>query len=146
MIQKRYISYQEYGLLLDQLTKLIRDNIDLTNIKFVYGPPRGGLPIAVHVAHHLDLQLILNDRILKYDLITSTTSPRILIVDDICDSGETLAKLLAMNKNIKTATLFKKPRATVVPDVYVEEVSNDTWIVFPWEKDDNPDKDYMIST
>ena len=146
MVTKRYISYEEYGKLLDKFIELINARIDLSPIKFVYGPPRGGLPIAVHVAHHLDLQLILNDRILKYDLITSTTSPRILIVDDICDSGETLTKLLAMNGNIKTATLFKKPRATVIPDVYVEEVSNDTWIVFPWEKDDTPDKGYMIST
>jgi uncharacterized protein len=59
-----------------------------------------------------------------------------LIVDDIADSGESL-KLAQTHlqelfaKEIKTATLFKKPFSTIIPDFYEKQTSN--WVVFPWD-------------
>lgn len=59
-----------------------------------------------------------------------------LIVDDIADSGESL-KLAQTHfqelfaKEIKTATLFKKPFSAIIPDFYEKQTSN--WVVFPWD-------------
>lgn len=66
---------------------------------------------------------------------------RILIVDDISDSGKTLSytrrKLFIRSGGavIKTACPYWKPQTSVVPDVYSRQFSNDEWVVFPFERD-----------
>ena len=62
---------------------------------------------------------------------------RVLLVDDVSDSGLTLefalqAISLYMPVEVKTATLYMKPWTRLVPDYYAEEV--DKWVVFPWER------------
>jgi hypoxanthine phosphoribosyltransferase len=62
----------------------------------------------------------------------------ILIVDDIADSGETLkyavSKFIGNGcEHIKTASIFYKPCSVFKPDFFAEEVSENTWIVLPWE-------------
>lgn len=67
----------------------------------------------------------------------------ILIIDEICDTGETLnfiSEWLRKNgaKSIKTAVLHLKPSANTTgfkPDWYVEEI--DKWIIYPWEQHEN---------
>jgi len=64
---------------------------------------------------------------------------RILIVDDIVDSGNTLRAILDYFEQIaphaekRTAALFYKPSASVLPDYKVHEAK--TWIEFFWERD-----------
>lgn len=60
-----------------------------------------------------------------------------LIVDDIADTGESL--IAAINylkkegiKEIKTATLIKKPSSKIEPDISIMQTS--AWVIFPWEK------------
>lgn len=61
---------------------------------------------------------------------------RVLLVDDIADTGESL---LAAMKHLRergagsifVATLVRKPHSKVIPDLYVRET--DAWVVFPWE-------------
>lgn len=61
----------------------------------------------------------------------------ILVVDDLVDSGKSLACVTSLLKknlpesNIKIAALFYKRRSELKPDYYVEETED--WIVFPWE-------------
>lgn len=120
MVEKRRVTYGEYDSLLNRLIyKLKRDEI-LKNIKTIYGIPRGGLPIAVHLSHTLGLNFVTN----PFDDHYENT----LIVDDIADTGITLRKC---GNLYTTATLFYKPRSKVKPDFYVEETTK--WIVFPWE-------------
>lgn len=63
----------------------------------------------------------------------------ILIVDDVSDSGTTLnfirgyAEFMGA-KDTRLACVFYKPRTIAVPDYFVETVSNDTWLVFPYER------------
>lgn len=63
---------------------------------------------------------------------------KVLVVDDVADSGETLKtiveKVVAPKnpKDYRTATLHIKPWSIFKPDYYVEKV--DAWIVYPWEK------------
>lgn len=63
---------------------------------------------------------------------------RILIVDDLADSGDTLIKILDYVRKIKSikelkiAVTFTKPWSKVKPHFYAEET--DAWIIFPYEK------------
>lgn len=92
----------------------------------VYGFPRGGLVIAIMLSHKLNIPLL------------SAPSKGCLIVDDICDSGETL---LHYTKNssksddheFTTCTMYyKRNSLKVVPDFYKMRKGKN-WIVFPWE-------------
>ncbi|MHA2503882.1 MAG: phosphoribosyltransferase, partial [Candidatus Kariarchaeaceae archaeon] len=60
----------------------------------------------------------------------------ILVVDDIADSGSSMNVVLEDLKSrgvgeIKTATLFYKPRSIVKPDYFIEETTK--WVIFGWE-------------
>jgi len=119
-IEKRIVTYAEYYLLLNKLVKKLKSDKRIKNIKTVYGIPRGGLPIAVHLSHHLEIDFSTN----PFDYPYENT----LIVDDIADTGITLKKCGSL---YLTATLFYKNRSTVKPDFFIEET--DLWVVFPWE-------------
>lgn len=67
---------------------------------------------------------------------------RVLIVDDVIDSGITVAKFIQKLKidcgnvisddKIRVATIYYKPKtATIKPDYYIHETSD--WLVFPHE-------------
>ena len=60
---------------------------------------------------------------------------RILITDDILDSGRTMNAVLEYLKgeDVTTATLFWKETAERKPDYYSEIARKNTWINFPWE-------------
>jgi len=66
----------------------------------------------------------------------SINGERVLIFDDVADSGETLKlareymEIMGAN-DIKIATLCFKPRSSVVPDFYGFETK--AWVVFPHE-------------
>lgn len=127
---KYRVSYEEYKDLLDELIALI----ELTgrHYKYIYGIPRGGLPIAVHLAHHLNAKLIMRMDLMDHYLYTERTR-EFLAVDDICDTGKTFKSLKG---RYDTAALFYKPDRSpgIKPVYYVRET--DQWIVFPWERDD----------
>ncbi|WP_353809325.1 phosphoribosyltransferase [Agromyces sp. SYSU T00194] len=59
---------------------------------------------------------------------------RVLLVDDVSDSGRTLKKVVGMitdaGAEVRTATLYVKSQTVLVPDYTYR--STDDWIVFPW--------------
>ena len=129
------ISYEKYGIMLDRLGDILKGN-EFTK---VYGPPRGGLPIAVHMSHCFDLPLIMSEVDL-YNMNNWLPQDRLLLVDDIVDTGHTL-ETISTRLNIRhidhfTAVLYKKNRTTFIPDLFLE--SCESWIVFPWERPDEP--------
>ncbi len=68
--------------------------------------------------------------------IQSPREKRVLIVDDVSDSGRTLQTAIELiklygAKEVRTATLYVKPKTVLYPDYYYGETSD--WIVFPWE-------------
>lgn len=92
------------------------------NFKTIYGIPKGGLPLAVKLAHLLDVSLILNK-----DDITKNT----LIVDDIINTGGTVGRLLSsLGRGFRVATLFCNEKS-VKPDFYARKKTK--WVRFPWE-------------
>ena len=63
---------------------------------------------------------------------------RILIIDDILDSGKTMDAILnhLSGENITTATLYCKRTAKRKPDYYCDMVEECVWLNFPWEKNE----------
>jgi xanthine phosphoribosyltransferase len=57
----------------------------------------------------------------------------ILVVDDLTDTGKTAAIVRAMMPKAHFATVYAKPKGRPLIDTFVTEVSQDTWIYFPWD-------------
>ena len=56
----------------------------------------------------------------------------VLIIDDLVDTGKTARHLRKMLPEAHLAVVFAKPAGVHDVDTYVKEVSQETWIVFPW--------------
>lgn len=76
---------------------------------------------------HQQSELLIDQNTLQH----IDTDKKYLIVDDICDTGETLGALQAIFPNSKSCTLFLGAKKRHIPDYYLE--ITDEWIVFPWE-------------
>jgi|GEM_PF-2987327 len=61
---------------------------------------------------------------------------RVLIIDDILDSGMTMNAVLEYfkGKDVKTATLFWKEKNLKKPDYFCKIAKEHEWIIFPWER------------
>jgi len=107
-------------------------------IDVIYGVPRGGLIVAILLSHKLNKPLILDPLTAK--------DKRILVVDDISDTGTTLIALydkinpLQFGYRPITVTIHYKPGSKFVPDIYHEETND--WIVYPWETEETSKADY----
>ena len=123
LIDKVFLDYRDYSRMLNRLVTILKKDKRMKRIKSVYGIPRGGLPIAVHLSHFLELKY---SKDIMDDIVENT-----LIVDDIAHTGRTLSH----GSNLfLTATLYWRPESIVKPDFYLEEATK--WIVFPWEDHD----------
>ncbi len=112
---------------------------------------RGGMTLAHALSMALDVRNLYSIRCESYDenvqrstirIVGESNFPdatRLLIVDDIVDSGQTLQSLLPFLQNsnphtlFKTASLFTKPTALIQPDFSLYEATD--WIDFFWERD-----------
>lgn len=57
----------------------------------------------------------------------------VLVVDDLVDTGGTARVVREMLPNCHYATIYAKPMGRPLVDTFVTEVSQDTWIYFPWD-------------
>ena len=57
----------------------------------------------------------------------------VLVVDDLTDTGKTFQAVRQILPNAHYATVYIKPQGKPLVDNYVTEVSQDTWIYFPWD-------------
>lgn len=139
MTDKTYITYENFGELADELC----NRLSSSDKKFsaVYGLPRGGLSLAVHVSFKMEIPLIMNLTQFNKEF----PKGRLLIVDDIIGIGKGYERALEFCeiRNIKcsTAVLFCRSESNNKPDFYIDESSS--WIVFPWDKIDIPVDDYQ---
>lgn len=104
---------------------------------------RGGLVPAHIVARELDIRLIDTVCVSSYDHETQR-APRVLkdmhgdgqgwlVVDDLVDTGQTGRIVREMLPRAHFATVYAKPAGRAVVDTFITEVSQDTWILFPWD-------------
>ena len=110
---------------------------------------RGGLVPAAIVSRELEIRLIETVCVASYHdyaaqgqlsvlkevtpSLTERDGENVLIVDDLTDTGKTAAIVRAMMPKAHFATVYAKPKGRPLVDTFVTEVSQDTWIYFPWD-------------
>jgi xanthine phosphoribosyltransferase len=112
---------------------------------------RGGLVPAAIVARELGIRLIETVCVASYShtaqgelkvLKTVADGIRalgggdgqgVLIVDDLVDTGQTAKIVRDLLPKAHFATVYAKPMGRPLVDTYITEVSQDTWIFFPWD-------------
>ena len=57
----------------------------------------------------------------------------VLIVDDLVDTGKTARVVRDILPAAHFATVYAKPMGRPLVDTFITEVSQDTWIYFPWD-------------
>ncbi|RMH48468.1 MAG: xanthine phosphoribosyltransferase [Alphaproteobacteria bacterium] len=115
--------------------------------KAVVAVTRGGMAPAMIVARELDIRIVDTISVKSYDHQTQADpvllkapdagvigdGEGVLIVDDLVDSGRTLDLVRQLYPRAHFATVYAKPKGKPMVDTYVTEVSQDTWIFFPWD-------------
>jgi len=110
---------------------------------------RGGLVPAAIVARELNVRLIETVCVESYqnytkqgavsllkgvtEEIVKLGGKGVLIVDDLVDTGKTATVVRELLPGAHFATVYAKPMGRPMVDTFVTEVSQDTWIYFPWD-------------
>jgi len=128
---------------------LCRDIVlDKFDADVIVGLSRGGLTPGVMMSHWMKkpfkpIKTALRDFPEWEDYLPRKTDERVLIVDDVCDSGETFEKISTYIKDrrvngvdVRFAVLWWNNECDFKPHYYVNEIAKDstnTWIHFCWE-------------
>jgi len=152
MITKVRYTLDEIDTLTEKLAKQIKE--DRIKIDYIVALSKGGLIPARLLAKYLAVKKILVIGIEFYKGMSTMDIPHIyqklscrfngtdniLIVDDIVDTGESIKAALSEvidhgGQDIITASLHYKNKASYMPLYYGELVSNEAWVIYPWEND-----------
>jgi xanthine phosphoribosyltransferase len=115
--------------------------------KAVVAITRGGMIPAMIVSRELDIRVVDTISVKSYSHQSQaearvTKSPQaelmgdgtgILVIDDLVDTGRTLELVRHLYPKAHFATVYAKPSGRPMVDSYITEVSQDTWIFFPWD-------------
>ena len=141
-----FYSYDEFAVDAKKMAKQIKDEFDPEVILAV---ARGGLTLGHSLAVALEnrklftLNYIHYEDTIKLDTIQIFNVPdlskytKILLVDDIIDSGESMVEIKREllkrypNLDIKIATVFYKEKALLLPEFKVKEAHD--WVEFFWD-------------
>ena len=141
-----YYPYEEFRDDLKILTEKIDQHFDA-----ILGIARGGLSMAQLLGEYYDLREVYsintigyedthkNESVEVFNIPELKLSKKVLIVDDIVDSGDTLVEVLAVlhtrypNVTFITASIYYKKTAKITPTWYVKEPKG--WIDFFWSVD-----------
>jgi len=115
--------------------------------KAIVAITRGGMAPAMIIARELDVRTVDTVSVKSYshqdqseakvlkapdaDIIGDGTG--VLIIDDLVDSGKTLKLVRDLYPKAHYATVYAKPEGREMVDTFITEVSQDTWIFFPWD-------------
>ena len=142
----KFYSFEELDKDSRIIAKQVRDSFAPDAIVAI---ARGGLTFGHALANALDMRTIFSINSIHYadtqklDTIDVFNIPdlelynRILLVDDIIDSGDSMVEIKRVleekypNAEIKTAVIFYKSKALIQPDFKIKET--DEWINFFWE-------------
>ena len=106
---------------------------------------RGGMIPAAIIARELECRMIESVSVVTYDdenrgepvVIKPPTAAGdgtgFLIVDDLVDTGTTARVVRALLPHAHFAAIYAKPAGRPLVDTFITEVSQDTWILFPWD-------------
>ena len=118
---KEIVKWEDIDNYINKVIEFYKDK----NITGVYGLARGGLIFAVILSNKLNIPLL--------------TAPidNCIIIDDICDSGESLLHYYKNSSGIKKnkyhiTTMYYKKNNLVDPVFWYKE-KKDNWVIYPWE-------------
>ena len=111
---------------------------------------RGGMVPAAIVARELNIRVVETVCIASYHdyktqgglQVLKSVSPDVaklgngagvLVIDDLVDTGKTAQLVRDMLPKAHFATVYAKPAGRPLVDTFITEVSQDTWIYFPWD-------------
>lgn len=114
--------------------------------KTIVGISRGGLVPAAIIARELNIRHMDTVCIATYQHREQTGAEQIikgiegdgqdtLVIDDLVDTGATGRLVRAMLPKAHFATVYAKPAGRPLVDSFITEVSQDTWILFPWDSE-----------
>jgi len=115
--------------------------------KAIVAITRGGMAPAMIVARELDIRTVDTVSVKSYShqdqseakvlkapdagIIGDGTG--VLVIDDLVDTGRTLKLVRNLYPKAHFATVYAKPEGRGMVDTFITEVSQDTWIFFPWD-------------
>ena len=138
MATKSYVTWEQVEELIDNLQRQVRESA--FDLDYISGIPRGGLIPATLLSHQLGIPY------LPFDKAVEAIAPRrsrILVVDDICDSGKTFEDIDVYD--FITASLHLRITSPYKPEFFANLVEDESWIVYPWErKDSKTIQDYLV--
>lgn len=110
---------------------------------------RGGLVPAAVIARELEIRIVESVGIASYHdysnqgelklikdispAIRETKGKGVLVIDDLVDTGKTLALVHSILPEAHYAAMYAKPQGRPLVNTFITEVSQDTWIYFPWD-------------
>jgi len=146
-MDKYYYGYDEFVTDVHDLTKKVEEYSPDTLLAVA----RGGLTLGHFMAQAMDIRELYSLNSIHYDdskkldtieifnIPDMSQSKKVLIIDDIIDSGDTLKELKRIleqkypSAQFKVATIFYKPTASIKADYTLKHAHD--WIDFFWEKD-----------
>jgi len=115
--------------------------------KRIVGIARGGLIPAAIIARELNIKLVDTVCVSSYTVRTQGEASVLkpissedggkdwLIIDDLVDTGKTARVVRRLIPNAYFATVYSKPEGRPFVDTYIMEVTQETWILFPWDSE-----------
>ena len=118
--------------------------MDMGPFKGIIAVTRGGLVPAAIIAREFDIRLVDTVCVCSYQDRDQAKTTQILktvegdgegwlMVDDLVDTGRTAKIIREMLPKAHFATVYAKPEGRPLVDTFITEVSQDTWILFPWD-------------
>jgi len=107
------------------------------NLRYVYGIPRGGVPVAIAMANALGLSVISS--------LDDIPINQVLVVDDLVDSGRTLQKYV--DAGYTTVVLHHKSHSPTFKNHFFAKQLSTEWIQYFWElsnKSEDPEADVVV--
>lgn len=148
---KKYVTWEEAQTLCYQLADQLQPVIEAERAKGeqlgLVAITRGGLVPTANLAAKLDIRLIDTVCMSSYtgaqqsETMTlikkaSVIGHKWIIVDDLVDSGKTMRFAKELMPDSITCAIYAKPMGKPLVSHYIEDVPQDTWIMFPWEQYD----------
>ncbi|MDM7832670.1 phosphoribosyltransferase [Cellulomonas edaphi] len=149
---REVLTYPDFGRAVRELAQTVADSGYVPDV--VVAIARGGLPLGGALAYALGTKAVgtlnvefytgidqrLADPVVLPPLLDTDAMHglRALVVDDVADTGETLALVRRLMSEhcdeVRTAVLYTKPTSVVAPDYTWR--ATDRWITFPWSDEE----------
>ncbi len=142
------VTFQQFAQLSFKLAAMIEPDHEAEPFDFLISINRGGAVLSRILSDYLAIQVsafglasyvgINSQKELKIiqELNVDIQDKKVLLVDEICDSGKTFESAVKIAEKLQprklaTAALFLKPHSTFIPTYHA--VASQKWVVFPYE-------------